>query len=115
VSSLDRRRYGRQIRLAEIGEAGQAKLCAAKAAPRNTGLAGAVEVRYLAGAGVEVRPVARAPASRESHAGDTASPSEPAVADLGLRHPAAREVAAGALAALDVIRAALGLSREGPP
>jgi cysteine synthase B len=45
-------RHTRQVRLAEVGDAGQARIGATTAHVEADGLAGAVEARYLAGAGV---------------------------------------------------------------
>ena len=90
------RRYGRQIRLREIGEAGQRKLCAAEVDVAGEGHAAEIEARYLRAAGLRPRrvPGARAPAAE----------------DLGVQHPAAREVLEGSLRALSAIRAVLGLA-----
>jgi hypothetical protein len=90
------RRYGRQTRLADIGETGQAKLCAAKVSPSASGFAGLIEARYLAAAGVDVT---RDPAAATTMIGE--------VPELGLRHAAPREVADGAIRALAAIRAIL--------
>jgi hypothetical protein len=49
-------RFTRQIRLAEVGEGGQAKLSAARVALRTDGFARDVEEAYLRGAGVGVGP-----------------------------------------------------------
>jgi hypothetical protein len=91
---LDRKRYGRQLRLAEVGEDGQRKLCAATCVLASSGFARIVEERYLRGAGVT-------PAALD---GEEAAPEVP---ELGLRHRAAAEVADGALAALVSMRAVL--------
>lgn len=93
----DARRYGRQTRLADIGEAGQARLSATKVSPSASGFAADIESRYLAAAGVTVT-AARVESSVDASA----------LPDLGLRHAAPREVADGALRALLAIRAALG-------
>jgi hypothetical protein len=45
-------RYSRQTRLAEVGETGQARLAAGHVFVVADGLAGEVQARYLAGAGV---------------------------------------------------------------
>src|SRR5580704_4287638 len=45
-------RHGRQIRLTEVGSAGQARLARARVEVSLDGLAGEVAARYLAGAGV---------------------------------------------------------------
>jgi hypothetical protein len=98
--AFDRRRYTRQVRLPEIGEAGQARLCAAKVTLATDGFARSIEERYLRASGVDpIEPVGGSA---------TAMPL-----DLGLRHEAAREVADGALRALVAIRAVLGIADEG--
>ncbi|MBX3264773.1 MAG: hypothetical protein KF782_34195 [Labilithrix sp.] len=94
------RRYSRQTRLAEIGPSGQARLAAARVSLGGAGFAGEIERRYVVAAGMQVAsgdPTID-PAAR-GRAGD--------VTALGLRHEAAREVAAGALRALGAIRSAL--------
>lgn len=93
--SADRLRYTRQIRLPEIGEAGQARLAAAAIAPSGAGDARAIEVTYLRLAGVG------AVRDDETAARDV-DPST-----LGVRDPAAREVAEGALRALAALREVL--------
>lgn len=100
LSAKERRRFGRQIRLPEVGEVGQERLCRASVPlTSTTELARWVEERYLLASGVKVdRTSARV------------APPPEALNALGLRHAAAREVASGALLALDAIRAAL----EGP-
>lgn len=113
-------RFTRQIRLAEVGEAGQAKLTAARIEPRTQGFARTVEAMYLRAAGVGgegVAPregaegeatVARAGAEGDAAAARTggagASPR-----GLGLQHAAPREVAEGAYAALVAMRRILGV------
>lgn len=95
-----RRRYARQMRLANVGPSGQAKLCMAKVAIRSEGFVGAIERRYVLAAGMT-----------ETETEPTVDPRRlDAAADvetLGLRHAAAREVAEGALRALAAIRLAL--------
>jgi len=85
-------RYGRQIRLADVGVAGQARLEAAAVGLATSGPARDIEERYLRAAGLHISD----------------APIAQTVPDLGLRHDAARDVAAGAYAALLSIRAALG-------
>jgi len=101
VDPRQRRRYERQIRLADVGERGQAKLCAAKVAIGSQGFARTVEHRYVVSSGMS-----------DTDADPTVDPALVArVADvmpLGLRHAPAREVAEGALRALAAIRIALG-------
>ncbi len=87
-------RHSRQIRLAEVGVAGQARIEHAEAVVR--GADGAdVEREYLLRAGVgSIRVEADAPAEPFAHA-------------AAFRFGAARDVASGAWRALGVIRAAL--------
>jgi len=90
-------RYTRQVRLAEVGEAGQARLASAHACVHGDGMAADVEARYLRGAGVSV-----------THA--TTHPNEDMPGWLLALGPGARDVAAGAYAALSVMRAVLASS-----
>jgi hypothetical protein len=85
------RRFTRQVRLAEVGEAGQARLAGATIELRTRGEAAEIERRYLEAAGVG-RVVER------SEDGEPALPFE-------VRDDAAREVARGAHAALASLRA----------
>ena len=114
-------RHSRQTRLAEVGEAGQARLAGGVALVVDEGLAGQVQARYLAGAGVgtlhvlhdaparaaaEVDPsvrVVRGEKLRVAHA----SPPE-----LGIRDVAARDVATGAWRALADIKSLLGIGHR---
>jgi hypothetical protein len=83
-------RFGRQMKLAEIGEAGQARLERAAIALGAEGFTRTIEKAYLERAGAQV-------------AGDGARVSvDPSM--LGLRHEAAKEVGEGALRALAAIR-----------
>lgn len=100
--TLDRRRYGRQIRLADVGEAGQAKLCAAHVVLGGAGFARDIEERYVRAAGMNVV------APEDAGAPARARAVEVDVTALGFRHESTREVAEGALRALVAIRAALG-------
>lgn len=111
-----RARYGRQTRLPEIGDAGQARLGSARPELRTTGGAQTIEAAYLRAAGVTVpgdraAPGEPSPASAASAA--TAEDIEAVVLReeaLGLTDPAAREVARGALAALIAMREILGVT-----
>lgn len=98
------RRYVRQSRLAEVGEAGQAKLCAAEVALGSTGFARLVEERYLRGAGLRI--IDRAGVDPAVTPESSAGIGEPLEA-LELRHEGPREVAEGALRALAAISRAL--------
>lgn len=98
---LQRRRYERQTRLADIGPGGQAKLCAAKVAIRSQGFARTIERRYVVSSGMtESATETTVDPSRVDRAAD--------VTALGLRNAPARDVAEGALRALAAIRLALG-------
>ena len=91
----DRLRYTRQIRLPEIGEAGQARLAAAKVSlSAKDEDAQALELGYLQAAGVTVVEGQR----------DLAVD----VDALGLKDPAARAVGEGALRALAAIKEIVG-------
>lgn len=89
-------RFSRQIRLAEVGELGQARLAKAVVPLAREGFAREVEAAYLRAAGVGVR---EEPSPGASGAGDC-----PTSIDLGLRHRASQEVADGAWAALVEVR-----------
>jgi len=121
--ALLRLRYVRQARLAEVGEAGQAKLSAAEVRCTLHGTAGAVERLYLERTGVTVlpaeagapapgapAPVAPAPVAPAPVAPAPVAPAPVAPAWLDDLAPEAREVAEGAHAALSAIRAILGVS-----
>jgi hypothetical protein len=84
------RRYTRQTRLAEVGEAGQLRLSKAPLALATSGEAAWIERRYLEAAGATVREAA----------GERPAPALP----FAVRDPAARDVAAGAHAALAALR-----------
>lgn len=60
-------RHTRQVRLAEVGEEGQVRLARATVTVRGLAASGAIEARYLAGAGIgalRVREIAHAEAAR---------------------------------------------------
>ncbi len=105
ASADQKRRYSRQTRLAEIGERGQAKLCAATVAIQSSGFVRTIEHRYVCRAGMTVTE--GAPTVSPAHVDRAAD-----IASLGLRHGPAREVAEGALRALVAIRSVLGEGRE---
>jgi len=86
-------RYVRQMMLAEIGEAGQAKLTGAVVALRGAGLAHEIATSYAERAGVG--QVVDGPID------------EAALAPDFLRHAATRAVVAGSRAALSAVRVAL--------
>ena len=85
-------RYSRQARLAEIGAEGQALLAGAEVCVVSPGLAGDIEARYLARAGVGTVRV------------DDDRDFEP-FSSFGIVDPAAREFAQGAHAALRAVGA----------
>jgi molybdopterin/thiamine biosynthesis adenylyltransferase len=105
-------RHGRQSRLAEVGPAGQRAIGAATVRVREPGLAGEIEARYLAGAGVGhliVSEAAHADAALrvdpevEVEVADP-QPAAPCALDLGVLDPACAEVARGAASALASLR-----------
>jgi hypothetical protein len=102
MMSVDRRRYTRQIRLADVGEAGQARLEASPVVLGGTGFARWIEERYLRAAGV----------GRAAPDGAATAPPGVDPSVLGLRHEAAREVGDGALRALVALRRALGAGAD---
>ena len=105
--AIDHDRHGRQIRLPEIGEAGQARLLAAEVTLGGAGDAREIERAYLRGAGVRVSEAGapRPPAEAKAYA--------ELLATLGLRDRAARDVGDGALRALIAMRAVLGIGGDG--
>jgi hypothetical protein len=108
-------RHGRQVRLAEVGDAGQARIARASVAVRLDGPAADVAVRYLAGAGVARVVVRDALLAEAAHAVDPAVEApvdarldaETLALELPLHDPAARALAQGAWVALREIRLAL--------
>ena len=111
-------RHGRQIRLAEVGSAGQKRILEATVDVAVGGLAAEVAARYLAGAGVgclRVRSTALAaaatsvdPAVRvEVDSGSGREDGEVRPGSHDFHDPVAREVADGARAALRALRAVL--------
>jgi hypothetical protein len=90
--ALRLRRYGRQTRLPEIGEAGQTRLCDAKVVLGAEGFARTIEERYVRGFGAT-------PVDGEGDDGQEHR-REPHVAGLAFENEAAREVGEGALRAL---------------
>jgi hypothetical protein len=113
--ALDRARHGRQIRLAEIGEAGQERLAATEVVLGAVGDAREIEATYVARAGMRVVDDARADAKEKAKAladGQAVARGE-ALASLGIRDVKALEVADGALRALLAMRKALGIDGDG--
>jgi hypothetical protein len=117
-------RYARQIRLAEVGEAGQRRLGDSTCTVQGSGLAAEVEARYLAGSGIGHLLVSDAAVARSArevnpsvdvlilHAGVTAKAAEPEWLQ-SLSSPA-RDVALGAYRALSSLRRALQPSKQPP-
>ncbi len=107
-----RARYGRQIRLPEIGEAGQARLLASEVVIGGAGDARTVEAAYVARAGIHVVDDANAEAQAKAKA--VADGSEKVRVDVlascGLKDVSVREVGDGALRALLAMRKILGMS-----
>ena len=93
-------RYTRQARLAEVGEAGQARIAQASIAVRGQGARGDIEATYLRAAGVGHVAIA----NTIEHADVDDSP----LASLSL-DPSAGDVAIGAWRALDALRRVLGV------
>ncbi|MGO9838493.1 MAG: hypothetical protein ACLP1X_30295 [Polyangiaceae bacterium] len=108
-------RHGRQIALAEVGVAGQARIEATRVNLALEGLAAQVAVRYLAGAGVgclRVPDELLAQAARSVEPNARVEIATALVADsepepLSLRDPVARDLARGAHFALRVLRSAI--------
>jgi molybdopterin/thiamine biosynthesis adenylyltransferase len=113
--TIDRVRHGRQIRLPEIGEAGQERLAASEVVLSAAGDAREIEAAYLARAGVRVvdDANAEAKAKTKADADGTAKLRAEALASLGIRDSVARETADGALRALLAMRKILGIEGGG--
>ncbi len=110
-------RHARQVRLREVGAAGQARLAASTVQISGDGLAAEIEARYLAGAGVPllVESDAIAAAAREVDPALHVSTQTSAALRLcgppppDVRDPVARELVCGAHAALVAIRTILAV------
>jgi hypothetical protein len=108
---------GRQSRLADVGEAGQARIAASTADVVLDGIAATVCARYLAGCGVgtlRVRDaglaaVAQCVAPEIKVVVVDDLPAHGDESSWDLQDPVAREVARGAGDALRIVRAVLGL------
>lgn len=88
LTADQRRRYSRQIRLADVGEAGQERLCDARVTLRASGpLAREIESAYLRATGMGILD-GEGDRDRDGHV------------DLGIRHDIPRSIAEGALFAL---------------
>lgn len=98
--AVDRQRHGRQIRLAEVGLAGQARIDASDVTLGAQGFAREIEATYLRLAGARV------------HSAMEPTPAPMQLADLGLHDGPATEVAEGALRALVALRRILGVGAE---
>ena len=113
---MSKLRHSRQIRLSEVGEEGQARIAATTAVVDGEGLVGAVETRYLAGAGVGRIATTSAFIADAARAADASIQimnearvklghgSPPA---FGIQDPAAQDVALGAWRALAHLRRAV--------
>ncbi len=113
--TIDHVRYGRQIRLVEIGEAGQERLLATEVVLGAVGDAREIEASYAARTGMRVVDDARADAKEKAKAladGQTAA-RVAVLASLGIADVKALEVAEGALRALLAMRKALGMDSSG--
>jgi hypothetical protein len=109
VTEIDRHRHARHLLLSEIGEQGQARLCATRVVfPESADpSAGAVARDYLTRAGLHVAPVgiiAPVPCAAAIRTLAGRPELEPAAAAL-----------AGAFAAVEAIKAALDLPRSELP
>ena len=113
--AIDRVRYGRQIRLAEIGEAGQERLLATEVVLGGVGDAREIEASYVARTGMHVIDDARADAKEKAKAlADGQAAARAAVlASFGIADTKALDVADGALRALVAMRKALGMDSSG--
>jgi hypothetical protein len=114
-------RHTRQVRLAEVGDAGQARIAATTALVEAEGLAGVVEARYLAGAGVvkiattsdAIGDAARAVDARvEIVASPRVRLGQGGPPSFAFRDPVARDVAMGAWRALVHVRRAIKRGNE---
>jgi hypothetical protein len=105
-------RHGRQVRLAEVGEAGQNRIAGARVAVAADGFVGDIATRYLAGAGcgsLRVKSPVLAAAARATDpsaqvAIDPSLDVEPETTIYPWRRRAAAELGTGAHLALRVLR-----------
>ncbi len=113
--TVDHVRYGRQLRLAEIGEAGQERLLATEVVLGASGDARETEATYAARTGMRVVDDARAEAKEKAapQADLQATARIALLASLGIRDVHALDVADGALRALLAMRKALGMGDAG--
>lgn len=108
-------RFDRQVRLAEIGAAGQARISGGLISIGLDGPATDIAARYLAGAGVRgvrVRDIAFANGARALMPGirievEPALPDDAEALAFDIRDPTCRDICRGAHAALRALRAAL--------
>lgn len=106
---MSSRRYTRQIRLAEIGARGQEALLAARVAPAGEGESARVEAEYLRRAGVGVASDHESTgAEADASAASRRRVARAALEALGVQSPGPRDVAEGALLALEALRSVLG-------
>ncbi len=124
-----KKRHSRQARLADVGEAGQARIASRVFAISGRGVAGDVEARYLAGAGVAGLAVASVAVAASAREVDAEVRIEPLDLDdragydvdadrlpsaLGIDDPSAHAVALGAYRALVKLRRVLAEARKLP-
>lgn len=102
-------RHGRQIRLPEIGAEGQDRLDATEAVLGGAHDAREIEATYLRQAGLKVREAHPSAAAR-ARAKPDEKVAASALRELGMRDPAARDVADGAMRALIAMRTVLGVT-----
>ncbi len=102
-----RRRFARQLSLAEVGEGGQARLCAHVVRVEGDPRAAGIAAEYLARAGVQVSRADAAATLDVGAEGDVA-----ALAGAPELEQAAA-FALGAFAAVEEIKRALGVGRPG--
>jgi hypothetical protein len=105
-------RHGRQTRLAEVGDLGQAQIARARVDVRAGGFAGEIAARYLAGAGVcglrvQSESIASAARAVDSAVEVTVAALEDDVDETAggfdLSEPAARQLAQGSQLALEAL------------
>jgi hypothetical protein len=110
-------RYDQQVRLQEIGAAGQARIARALVNVGLDGTAADVAARYLAGAGVagvRIRDASFAEGARAIEPGMRVEVDRGLAIDVearafDLRDPACRDICVGAHAALRALRCAVGV------
>jgi hypothetical protein len=111
LAPADRRRFARHLALAEVGEAGQARILDARVALGDEGDPGAREVAalYLTRSGATVEGIGQSPGEVAARTVDEAAVL--AIAGDGLLLEAARGLA-GALTAVEVLKGVIGLEAK---